>query len=106
MPKRCATGSEAVSGLFRGVSGIVRAVGWPRIDDLGFPRGLRVGWKPGRVGERRRRHGVTGRLFALAVGEAGDKEAEELAGTVRPTSSQAARGEGFDGGCEAGLSHC
>ena len=58
-----------------------------------------MGWKPGRAGERRRRQGVTGRLFALAVGEAGGKEAEELA---RDDPANAVSG-GARGGVFAGI---
>ena len=47
------TGSEAVSGHSKGISGKIRAIGSPRIDDLGSPRGtVRVG--RGHAGESRR----------------------------------------------------
>ena len=97
-------GSEAVSGRPGGVSGNLRALGSPQIDDLGFPRGR------GRAKNRRSAESaaiarkVTGPPVALAVLEALDREAEQLArdGSVSAVPGDARRA-GFGGSAEGWL---
>ena len=60
-------------------SGIIRAAGAPRIDDIGSPRGMGRVESPGRAaGARGHYKGATGCAVVLAVREADDHEAEGL----------------------------
>lgn len=82
------------------VSGNLRAVGSPRIDDLGSPRGKgrgKIGARPGAPPPRR----VTGRRSFLAIRESGDQEAKEVArdGPVEAVADDA--GNGVFGGVPA-----
>ena len=67
-----ACGSEAVSGD-------LRALGSPQIDDLGFPRGRGRAKTGGRQRAVAIAREVTGSCVAAAVREIGDREAGELA---------------------------
>ena len=88
----------------KGISGNLRAVGWPRIDDLRSPRGRGRGETGPRGRERRDRQGE--RAFARQPERLAAARPRSLPATARPSPSRAVMWSFSRPSAGAGLSHC